>query len=159
MEKVKLESICEKFFGITSRRYRQLADEGYVPQPERGLVDPLDAAKGLLTYYRELSEGGSDLNEARKEKVLVETELKRLQLLVEKKELIPRGEILQGYLDRIGAVKSGLTHLHRILPEKLEGKDQREMSAIIKEAVEDLLTKYSTPPGGILKQIIRGEKK
>ena len=79
MEKVKLESICEKFFGITSRRYRQLADEGYVPQPERGLVDPLDAAKGLLTYYRELSEGGSDLNEARKEKVLVETELKRLQ--------------------------------------------------------------------------------
>ena len=142
---MQLELACTKYFSITSRRYRQLADEGRVPQPEKGLISFPDAAKGIIDHYRELSEGGSDLAEARRQKVLVETELKRLQLLLEKKELISRSEILGLFMTRLNQVKMGLTVLNRTLPPVLYGRNVREAMSVIKAACMELLNLYSRP--------------
>jgi hypothetical protein len=92
------------------------------------------------------------LTELRKEKMRIENELKRIELLLKKGELIPRHEVLQLFLSRIQIVKSGLLGLHRSLAVSLRGKDPREMSDIIKRAVIDLLNRFSRRSGVLKKR-------
>lgn len=142
---VKLEQVCQPIFGITPRRYRQLASEGRVPPVEKGKIDFLAATKAIIEDYRKQAQAGGSVSlmEERTLKVQVERKLKELTLLVETKELIPRSEILNEFLQRINAVKSGLIMLHRSLPPALMGKDARQMSEIIKSRVFHLLDKFS----------------
>lgn len=142
---VRLNQVCQPIFGITPRWYRELAKEGQVPYPIDGKIDFLPAVKALLEYYRKQAEGGASLSlqEEKRLKVQVERKLKELTLLVETKELIPRAEILNEFLQRINAVKSGLIVFYRSLPPLLVGKDARQMSEIIKVQVFHLLDKFS----------------
>jgi hypothetical protein len=89
----------------------------------------------------------SEITEARTRKINAEARLKELELMIKEKELIPRTEILQLFLDRIATVKSGLLSLHRILGPAIVGKDPREVSIIVKRAVINLLNKYSRRSG------------
>ncbi len=148
---VRLEEICQKVFGISSRRYRQLAKEGMVPEIIAGKIDFVAASKALIEYYRKLSEGQGSLTltDERKESVKVQRQLKELELLVKKRELIPRDTVLQEFLNRIAVVKAGLLSLSRSLPGKLAGKDGREMGIVIKRQVIQLLAKYSRKGGAI----------
>ena len=94
--------------------------------------------------------GGGDtetLTELKKEKMEIENELKRIELLLKKGELIPRHEVLQLFLDRISVVKSGLLSLHRSLVFKLDGQDPYAWSGIIKSEVYNLLNKFSRRSG------------
>ena len=142
---VKLNQVCQPIFGITPRWYRELAKEGHVPYPIDGKIDFLPAVKSIIEYYRKQAEGGASLSlqEEKRLKVQVERKLKELTYLVETKELIPRSEILNEFLQRINAVKSGLIMLHRSLPPALVGKDARQMSEIIKGRVYHLLERFS----------------
>lgn len=142
---VKLNQVCQPILGITPRWYRELAKEGHVPYPIDGKIDFLSAVKSIIEYYRRQAEGGASLSlqEEKRLKVQVERKLKELTYLVETKELIPRSEIQNEFLQRISAVKSGLIMLHRSLPPALIGKDARQMSEIIKEKVFHLLDKFS----------------
>ncbi len=149
---VKLEDVSQKVFGISSRRYRQLAKEGLAPEVLSGKIDFVAAAKALIDYYRKLSEGQGSLTltDERKELVKVQRQLKELEFLVKKGELIPRKNVLQEFLNRIAVVKTGMLSLSRSLPGKLNGKDGREMPVVIKRQVIQLLEKFSRK-GGVLK--------
>ncbi len=67
---VRLEDVSQAIFGMTSRRYRQLAkdfsekgkDKVYIPMPAAGKIDFPLATKGLIAYYRRVSEGGGTLS-------------------------------------------------------------------------------------------------
>jgi hypothetical protein len=91
------------------------------------------------------------LTELKKEKMTIENELKRIELLLKQGELIPRAEILQLFLDRISVVKSGLLGLHRSLVFKLDRQDPHAWSGIIKAEVYDLLNKFSRRSGPLKK--------
>lgn len=157
--KISLDSISEEVFGISSRRYRQLAKdfqeptgEIYIPEPKSGKIDFHAAVKGLLSYYRKLAEGDGSigLTEARQRKVSAEARLKELELMVQEGKLIPREGVLQEFLNRISMFKSALMVLHKLLPLRLKDKDPREMAIIIKKAENDIMTRYSRK-GGVLK--------
>jgi hypothetical protein len=146
---VELEKVAKPVFGITSRRYRQMANEEIVPPVIKGKINFQLASKALITYYRKLAEGQGEmsLTEERMKKVQIERKLKELEYLVETKELIPRAEILNEFLARITIVKQGLMSLHRSLPPILFGKDPREMADILKKHEWQLLDKFSRRSG------------
>jgi hypothetical protein len=52
----KLASIT----GLTDRRHRQLADQGYFPAPIRGLYETTATLSGLFRYYHELARKKND---------------------------------------------------------------------------------------------------
>ena len=51
---VELEKISKPVFGITSRRYRQMANDEIVPAVVKGKIDFVAASKALIEYYRTL---------------------------------------------------------------------------------------------------------
>jgi hypothetical protein len=148
---VKLNTVAKPVFGITPRRYRQMAEEGLVPPVEKGEIDFLKATKAVIDYYRKLAEGQGSLSltEERRLKVQVDRKLKELEYLVETKNLVPRDEILGMFVARIQMVKQGLLSHSRVLPPMLVGKDAREMSDVIKTQTRLLLERFSQG-GGVL---------
>lgn len=146
---VELEKVSKSVFGISSRRYRQMANEEIVPAVVKGKIDFMAASKALIEYYRKLAagQGSLSLTEERLKKVQIERKLKELEYMVEMKELIPKEEILGEFLARIAIVKQGLMSFHRSLPPILFGKEPREMSDILKKYEWQLLDKYSRRSG------------
>lgn len=146
---VELEKISKPVFGITSRRYRQMANDEIVPAVVKGKIDFVAASKALIEYYRKLAEGQGSLSltEERMKKVQIERKLKELEYMVETKELIPKEEILDEFLARIAIVKQGLMSLHRSLSPILFGKEPREIADILKRYEWQLLNKYSRKSG------------
>jgi len=135
--------------GVTTRTIRTKIYEG-MPSLGRKGIPFVEAFNWWMRNI--LGEGeGESLTDLKIEKFKIENELKRLQLLLQKGELIPRSEILQLFLERIATVKSGLLSLHRTLVPAISGKDEREVSVIVKRAVINLLNRYSSR-SGVLKK-------
>ncbi len=151
--KVKSEEVAQPYFGISWRRYRQMAKEGIVPEPDKGIIDFVPAAKGLIDYYRKLAEGSGSLSltDERTELVKIQRQLKTLELEIKQGELIPRALVLDEFLSRIHAVRSGLMSLPRSLPQMFVGLEAREIGEILKKEIHGLLEKFSRK-GGILKK-------
>jgi len=144
---------------MSARNYRRLAKEHpneraeiYIPEPSKGLIPFLLAVRGLLAYYRKLSEGQGSLSltDERRELVRIQRQLKEIELLVKKGELIPKEIVLSEFLERISYVKPDLAALDKRINPQLEGKNFRERAAVLKKYGRDLLTKYSRK-GGFLK--------
>jgi len=137
-------------FDVSISSIKKWKDEGY---PTRG---PLKEQIQWVRKNRPLSSDPT-LTEARRQKIEVETELRRLELLIRQGELIRRSEVLEQFLWRIQQVKQGLMSLNRSLPPQWVGKDAREMNAIIKKACFELLERYSRR-SGVLKKNKKGER-
>ncbi len=148
----KLEDVAQKVFGISPRRYRQLAKEEKVPDVVKGKIDFVQASKALIEYYRQLAAGQGSLSttDLRNENLQLKNDMLRMENMVKEGQIISRDSVLQEFLNRIAIVKAGLLSLPRTLPGRLTGKDGREMGLIIRRAVIGLLDKYSRR-GGVLK--------
>ena len=146
---VELEKVSKSVFGITSRRYRQMANEEIVPPVIRGKIDFINASKMLIEYYRKLATGQGimGLTDARLENIKLKNDLLTMEKLLKTGELIPRIEILNEFLARIAIVKQGLMSFHRALPPILYGKDAREMANILKRHTWQLIGKFSKKSG------------
>ncbi len=90
MATVKLDDICKNLFGITPRRYRQLASEGILPPVVKGEIDVAKATRALLDYYRKLlqGQGSLTLTDERARLTKIQADRKELQLQKERGELI-----------------------------------------------------------------------
>jgi hypothetical protein len=136
VNEVELNKVSKEIFGITSRHYRRLAEEGHVPSTVRGKIGLLESVKALLVYYREKAEKTDSSIESEKVlKFAVERKLKELQLAIRSGDLILKADIARMISEREKAVKRGLSLLHLALVKKLVGKDSREMGGIIKNEV------------------------
>ena len=59
---VELEKVAKSVFGISSRRYRQLANDEIVPPVVKGMIDFVAASKAIIAYYRKLAESQGSLS-------------------------------------------------------------------------------------------------
>ena len=145
MNRVKLDSISEPIFGITARRYRQMAKEGAVPEPEKGLVDPLEAARAIIAYYRKLAEGSGDasLTDERRELVRVQRKLKELELMVAKGKLVQRDEAEGWAIQLAMEARQSFVHLPRRMAGELFGKEPRDIEEILRKEIYIILKKLS----------------
>jgi hypothetical protein len=153
---VRLDEVSQKVFGMSARNYRRMAKEHpneraeiYIPEPQKGLIPFVVAVRGLISYYRKLSEshGSLSLTDERRELVRVQRQLKEIELLVKKGELIPKDIVSSLFLERIAFVKPDLVALDKRLNAQLEGKNFRERAPILKKYGRGLLEKYSARRG------------
>lgn len=105
-----LETVCKNIFGLTSRQYRYLANDGKVPHVVSGKIDFVLATKQLLEYYRKLAagQGSLSLTDERVRLTKINADRKDLQLQKEKGELLHvdtvmklQGGVLQNIRSRI----------------------------------------------------------
>jgi len=64
---------------------------------------------------------------------------------------IPRTKVITFWIQRIVEVKAKLLALPRKLPPLLEGKEKRDMEAILFDEIYDILTQFARPGGFVIK--------
>jgi hypothetical protein len=136
-----------RLLDLDPRRVQQLRKEKILPAGPRGQYPIAECVIRYIRYLRKLIEGqgGLSLTAERTRFVKAAASLKDLELRIRQGELLSHAEVLHGFLDRLAYVRSGLLSFCRTLPGKLEGKNQREMGAVIKKAVHRLLNYYAKP--------------
>ena len=120
---VRLEEACKKVFGISSRRYRQLADEGAVPPVEKGKIDILKSCKYLLEYYRRLAQGQGSMSllDERVRLTKINVAIKEMEFKKTQGELIEADQVMQLWGKVIHAIKQKLLAVPVKLPPLVFG--------------------------------------
>jgi len=87
-------TLCE-LSGLTDRRHRQLAAEGFFPPPVRGQYQLRAAIAGLFRFYRELQvKRGANLAQKRERKIDNENTLLELEIAEREAQLIATEEMV-----------------------------------------------------------------
>jgi hypothetical protein len=115
--------------GLTDRRHRQLADEGFFPKPVEGEYQRDATIRGVLRFYREWKDrAAGDLAGEKLAKLRTERMIAELKLEQQRGEVIPLDE-MGDYVARLAAKWEQLLKLklETEAPPKLIGKNIVEM--------------------------------
>lgn len=130
-----LETIS-KLLDLTPRRVQQLSKEGVIPKAERGRYELVPAVRGYIAYLKErsINPGVVSFDEVRARKTAAEAELAELDLQEKKKQLVPMSEVINKWLELIGACRTRMLSI----PAKLAPVVAVEESpAICKQIIEE----------------------
>lgn len=144
---IKLEEACKKVFGITSRRYRQLANEGAVPPVVKGKIDILLACKHMLQYYRALAQGQGSMSllDERVKISKIDRERKELELRRMRGELIEADRAMHLWGKVIHAIRQKLLAIPvKLSPMVLGVKSLPKIRNRIDEFVREVLVELGT---------------
>jgi len=136
---ITADQLCE-YTGLTDRRHRQLAAEGYFPAPVDGRYLASKALSGVIRYYRDqlhkkedsLADERKRYTRARREKLEVERDILR-NLYVKRDEI---GPLLRNLALNQRAVLQN--KLENELSLKLAGLDPIQIRQRMAEAVDEL---------------------
>ena len=145
---VALEKVAKPIFGITARRYRQMASDGIVPLVSEGKIDFVAASKALIEYYRKLSEGQGSLNltDVRTRKELARAEREELIVKKLKGELVPKNASLSWLIALGTAAKLALRGLaKRLAPVVRLHDDEKEIQLIIQNGIDEIIRELEKP--------------
>lgn len=153
---IKIDDVAHPVFGMTERRYRQLASEGVVPKPKNGYIDFVKACAAYIAHQRKLIEGQGSLTLAdwKMQKTKAEAELKQIELKQVQSEVIPTEKVVQDLSTLFTNIKLHLRAWSKSLPPVLYGREEKEISLLINAETARILTELAD---GI--KDIRGEKK
>jgi hypothetical protein len=82
------------------------------------------------------------LTDLKKENMKIQNELKRIELLLQKGELIQRAEVVANVGFIIIQTKHRFLQLNRTLPPQLYGRDEREWAGIIKKETRQIIENF-----------------
>lgn len=103
---VSSATLCE-LSGLTDRRHRQLAAEGFFPPPVRGQYPLRATIAGLFRYYRELQQKrGATLAQKREKKLDNENILLELEIAKEEGQLISVEEMVSRLTPACAAMRT-----------------------------------------------------
>ncbi|MDX9821832.1 MAG: hypothetical protein RBT20_07850 [Syntrophales bacterium] len=140
---IKVRDVCPTVFGISPRRYRQLADEGHVPRAARGKIDFVKATREFCKYQRQLLAGDdrSTLTDERRRKTGAEATMKELELQKMRGDIIPRVDVADELVRRVYVLKSDMLAIERRLSKFPEAKE------IVKKQIRNMMRTYSRQTG------------
>jgi phage terminase Nu1 subunit (DNA packaging protein) len=145
---VNLEIACQQIFGISSRRYRQLAKEHGAPPVLDGKVDILKACKFLIDYYRKLAEGQGSLSltEERARLTKINADLKQLMLKKKQGELIEKQLAFDVFVFTLTRMAEKL----KAIPAKastllISAQSMVEIKQTLEELINEVLNEISSP--------------
>jgi hypothetical protein len=145
---IELERVAKPVFGITSRRYRQMATDEIVPAVVKGKIDFVAASKSLIAYYRKLSEGQGSLNltDVRTRKEAARAEREEILVKKLKEELVPKNASI-GWLVALGsAAKQAFQGLpKRLASTVLLCDDEKEIEVIIRNEIYKIIRELEKP--------------
>lgn len=145
---VELEKVSKPIFGITSRRYRQMASDGIVPLVSQGKIDFIQASKALIEYYRKLAEGQGSLNltDVRTRKEAARAEREELIVKKLKGELVPKGASINWLIALGSAAKLAFQGLpKRLAPVVRLHDDEKEIEVIIRNEIYKIIRELEKP--------------
>ena len=137
------EQLCT-LTGLTDRRHRQLAKDGYFPPPIKGQYQMTDSIQGMFRYYRELQHRGNDeFAMERLRKTRAEANLAEIRLAKERKDALDRHSVIRTWENIIMVIRQKLLALpSKIAPRLIYMDDQKlvevELDKEICGALEDL---------------------
>jgi hypothetical protein len=144
---VELTKVSDSVFGITWRRYRQLASDGVVPPVVGGKIDFVEASKQLIEYYRKRAEAGGSLSLTDERTRLTRINADRRQLELEKM----RGETIDTEkAQRVwAAVMQNIVNKIEIIPSKLPplayGLSIPEIKAVVEQMLYEVRNEIANP--------------
>lgn len=142
--KLDLSVACERVFGISVRRYRQLAQEGHVPKSENGIINFLIAARELFNYYRKSTATGTmSLMDEKTRLTKTDADKREIELRVLRGELVEMRSVEIVISRAITALKSKLLSVApRCAPVVINFKNpieaQEHIEGLIHEALNEL---------------------
>jgi hypothetical protein len=145
---VALEKVSKPIFGITSRRYRQMASDGIVPLVSQGKIDFVQASKTLIEYYRKLAEGQGSLNltDVRTRKEAARAEREELIVKKLKGELVPKNASISWLIALGSAAKLAFQGLpRRLAPVVILYNDEKEIEVIIRDEIYKIIRELEKP--------------
>jgi hypothetical protein len=127
--------------GLTDRRHRQLARDGYFPEPVESQYQMGPTIQGLLRYYREH-------NQRTKEKIIgtkdtktqLEIKILRARFEREQGDVIPRDAVNRMVARAGSLIRSRLyAALERDYPGRVQGRSPSEIAAIGRALADELI--------------------
>lgn len=142
---VRIDKLCPAVFGISDRRYRQLAKEGIVPPVEDGRVDFITAVKHLLSYYQKLVEGQGAITLTEERARLTKYMADKAKLEMEKTmgALVEASEVDRAWAAMGQACRSRLLSLPVNLAHVLAGLRTQEIKQILEERIYEALNELA----------------
>lgn len=118
--------------GLTDRRHRQLAADGWFPRPERGQYELVKTLQGMFRFYREAQLNTRDrINELKAGKLQRETEKIELEMQRMSGATVKFSEV-NDFMFQV-AVKQKLLlyqRLHKQMPARANGLNASELSVL-----------------------------
>ena len=88
---ITAEKLCA-LTGLTDRRHRQLAKEGYFPPPIKSQYQLTPTLVGMFRYYRETREARDTLRDEKVRETRARADLFEIEKRVKERELVPLDE-------------------------------------------------------------------
>jgi phage terminase Nu1 subunit (DNA packaging protein) len=138
---VTLDKLCPEIFGISDRRYRQLAKEGIVPPVVDGRVDFVAATKHLLAYYQKLVEGQGAITLTEERARLTKFMAEKTRMEVEKLRgtLVDASEVERTWMAMGQVCRLRLLALPVKVSPLLDGLDKRERKQVLEDNISAAL--------------------
>lgn len=105
--------------GLTDRRHRQLADEGVIPKPTRGIFPLVETVKRLLEYNRQLGRRDNSALEAEKLRLTKEqADAQALKNAITRREVLPVPAVQAHLAAVLVALKASVLESNLLKEEK-----------------------------------------
>lgn len=138
--------LCE-ITGLTDRRHRQLADEGYFPPPIKGIYQFLPTLKGVVAYLRDqANKAESTYEEERLLKLKADRRMAELELQKRRKEALDAVAVFAEWENVLTSIRQKLMSLpSKISPRLAYMSDQPDIEAELEREVMEALLDLSKP--------------
>ena len=138
---ISAEKLCA-LSGLTDRRHRQLAKDGWFPPPVRGQYQLIPTLQGMFKYYRTSMDGGTHgtrFREARDMREEARARSAMVKAKMDESQVVPVEEALRLITRSAGQVRTRLLAIPAKAAALLEGKGVTERAAVIRQEVDDAL--------------------
>lgn len=150
---VKLDSVCPAVYGISVRRYQQLAKDGLVPASVDGIIDFVTSTKALIAYYQKLAAGQGSITLIEERARLTKTQADMAALDYAKRlgNLLEKDEVLRAWAGMVAACRARLLSIPVEVTPALDGLERMERKTKIEEAIFEALSEL----GGMTSEEIK----
>jgi phage terminase Nu1 subunit (DNA packaging protein) len=145
-QKISGEQLCT-LTGLSDRRHRQLAKDGYFPHPIKGQYQLTLTLQGMFRYYRDLQGRSNDeFALERLRKTRAEANLAEIRLAKERKEALDCKSVMQTWENIAMVIRQKILALpSKIAPRLVYMDDQKVIEADLEKEVTDALEELSKP--------------
>jgi phage terminase Nu1 subunit (DNA packaging protein) len=140
------EQLCT-LTGLSDRRHRQLAKDGYFPPPMKGQYQLTLTLQGMFRYYRDLqSRSNDEFAMERLRKTRAEANLAEIKLAKERKEALDCKSVMRTWENIAMVIRQKMLALpSKVAPRLVYMDDQKAIEADLDKEVTDSLEELSKP--------------
>jgi hypothetical protein len=133
--------------GLTDRRHRQLAKDGFFPPPSNGIYKLAPSIQGMFRYYRDLAkQKANGYMEEREMKLRAERQLAEIQLDKAKHKSLEARAVFRAWENIVLTVRQKLLGIAgKTSPTLAVMSTQQEIQAELEREIADVLIALAKP--------------